>query len=185
MILTGPQIVREHSAGRLVISPFDPKGVEQNSYGFRLAPDILIPEDRLDCRRRQSHRVTSIPSEGIILKPGFLYLGSTLECMGSDNFAATLYASRSVSSLGIWIQVSAPLGHSGAIINWTLEFTVAHPVIVYAGMRIGKIAFWRPQGFVTPYRGKYTGSNVAVASKLSSEVPALQLRSSASSEGSP
>jgi dCTP deaminase len=90
--------------------------------------------------------------------------------MGSDYYAATLYARRSTSTMGMWIQFSAPLGHTGAIIPWTLEITVTHPIIVYPGMLIGKIAFWRPQGDAYLYNGKYTHSIDVVASRLSEEM---------------
>lgn len=44
---------------------------------------------------------------------------------------------------------------------------VAHPVRVYPGMLIGKLAFWSMQGEANGYVGKYTGSRSAVASRLS------------------
>ena len=168
MILTGPEIRREVRAGRIHIDDFDPDRVEPNSYGFRLARNILWYEQEvIDCRepgRTGSHH---IGPEGYVLQPGRFYLGATMETMGSEHYAATLYARRSVSTLGMWIQFSAPLGHSGAVFPWTLEITVANPLRVYAGMVIGKIAFWAMQGQPRAYTGRYTGSTSVVASRLS------------------
>jgi len=168
MILTGDEILRQVRAGRITISPFHPEQIEQNSYGFRLGSELVrYRADVLDpLRERALESRMSIPPEGYVLEPQQFYLGHTLECMGSEDYAATLYARRSVSTMGMWIQFSAPLGHTGAIIPWTLEITVTHPIIVYPGMLIGKIAFWRPQGRCTQYSGRYVGSVSAVASKM-------------------
>lgn len=172
MILTGPDIHREVLAERIHIDDYDPERLEPNSYGFRLAPDVLrYEQDVLDCYQPAPTRRTIMGSDGLVLHPGRFYLGSTMEAMGSPHYAATLYACRSVSTLGIWIQFSAPLGHSGAVFPWTLEVTVAAPVRVYPGMVIGKLAFWSMQGAPTGYRGRYAGSRSVVASRLAMDEP--------------
>ncbi|MEU0603870.1 deoxycytidine triphosphate deaminase [Streptomyces sp. NPDC006393] len=172
MILTGPEIRAEVEAGRIHISDFDPERLEPNSYGFRLAEDVLWYDgDVIDCFEAPRARATTMGPDGMVLRPGRLYLGGTMEAMGSPHYAATLYACRSASTLGIWIQYSAPLGHSGAVFPWTLEMKVAQPVRVYAGMTIGKLAFWAMRGEPAAYRGKYSGSSSAVASRFSLERP--------------
>lgn len=172
MILSGPQILSEVRDGRVHIDDFDPERIEPNSYGFRLAPDILWYDDKvIDCFEPPTAHHTTMGDEGMLLEPGRFYLGGTMEAMGSPHYAATLYACRSASTLGIWIQFSAPLGHSGAVFPWTLEMQVAHPVRVYPGMVIGKLAFWSMQGEPVGYRGKYSGSRSAVASRLAQEAP--------------
>lgn len=171
MILTGAEIETEVTAGVIIIDNFDPERLEPNSYGFRLSDTILTYDmpvgAALDCHKPPSIRSQTIGPEGLTLCPGQFYLASTMEAMGSPRHAAELYAARSVSTLGIWIQFSAPLGHSGAIFPWTLEIMVAQPVRVYAGMVIGKIAFWTMQGKPVEYVGKYTGSRAVVASRFS------------------
>lgn len=168
MILTGDRIHGEVLAGRIHIDEFDPERLEPNSYGFRLAPGLIRYDQAvLDCFEPARTVTERMGPEGYVLRPGRFYLGSTMEAMGSPHYAATLYASRSVSTLGIWIQFSAPLGHSGAVFPWTLEITVAHPVRVYPGMIIGKLAFWEMLGEPYEYRGRYAGSTSAVASRLS------------------
>ncbi|MER7986040.1 deoxycytidine triphosphate deaminase [Streptomyces noursei] len=172
MILSGPEILSEVRAGRIHIDDFDPERLEPNSYGFRLAEDILwYDDDVIDCFTPPKAQHLTMGPEGMVLEPGRFYLGGTMEAMGSPHYAATLYACRSASTLGIWIQFSAPLGHSGAVFPWTLEMKVAHPVRVYPGMLIGKLAFWAMQGDAVGYLGKYTGSSSAVASRLSLEDP--------------
>jgi dCTP deaminase len=173
VILTGEEILREVAAKRIVISPLDPERIEPNSYGFRLAEEVIEYESPvLDPREELLTRERIIPPEGLVFEPDRCYLCGTVERMGSDHYAATLYANRSVGTLGMWIQISAPLGHTGAIIPWTLEVKVAAPVRVYAGMLIGKIAFWRPKGEILEYEGKYTGSTSAVKSRITEEMVA-------------
>ncbi len=170
MILSGPEILSEVRAGRIHIDDFDAERIEPNSYGFRLAEDILwYHNEVIDCFRPPEAEHVKMGPEGMVLEPGRFYLGSTMEAMGSPHYAATLYACRSASTLGIWIQFSAPLGHSGAVFPWTLEMKVAQPVRVYPGMVIGKLAFWSMQGEPTIYNGKYSGSESAVVSRLSLE----------------
>ncbi|MFH8560818.1 dCTP deaminase domain-containing protein [Streptomyces sp. NPDC017988] len=170
MILTGAEIARAVAAGEIHIDDFSPARLEPNSYGFRLAPEILCYEQaELDSFEQPKATQLTMGPEGLVLEPGRFYLGGTKEAMGSPHYAATLYACRSVSTLGMWIQFSAPLGHSGAIFPWTLEISVANPLRVYPGMTVGKLSFWSMQGEPYQYVGKYSGSTSAVASRLSED----------------
>jgi dCTP deaminase len=170
VILTGAEIEHEVERSRIVIDPFHAGSIEPNSYGFSLSPHLIVYDDEvLDARRAPTARSIEMPEKGFVLEPATLYLGSTVERLGSSHYAATLYARRSVSTMGMWIQYSAPLGHMGAIISWTLEIRVAHPVVVYPNMLIGKIAFWATAGQSCPYRGRYRGSITTVASRLAAK----------------
>ncbi|SCG72345.1 dCTP deaminase [Micromonospora humi] len=170
MILTGQEIEQQVAQGRVVIDGFDPARIEPNSYGFRLADTLLRYDDGvLDPAVPPRYERLVMDDGGLVLEPHRFYLGSTLEAMGSEHHAATLYACRSVATLGMWIQFSAPLGHSGAIFPWTLEITVAQRLRVYPGMVVGKIAFWALQGQPHRYAGKYTGSRSVVPSRLAQE----------------
>jgi dCTP deaminase len=170
VILTGREIARAVDVGDIHIDDFSPARLEPNSYGFRLAPEILCYEQgELDCHEQPKATQVVMGNEGMVLEPGRFYLGGTMEAMGSPHYAATLYACRSVSTLGMWIQFSAPLGHSGAIFPWTLEIGVTHQIRVYPGMTIGKLSFWAMQGESCQYVGKYSGSTAAVASRLSED----------------
>jgi dCTP deaminase len=169
VLLTGTEIVNQRDRGVVVIEPFDPRQVEQNSYGFRLGPQLVeCPPELFDARRPVTARAAAeIPAEGIVLRPNRLYLGETLEVIGSERHACELYGCLSVAALGIWIQVSAPLGHTGAIVRWTLEIRVAQPVRVRAGLLIGKVAFWSVAGRLTRYAGRYAESQTVTQSRLS------------------
>lgn len=168
MILTGDRIDEEVRNKHIIIEPYDKRYVEPNSYGFHLGNEIIEYDqcDYLDIKSTLNYRRYQLNEEGFILKKGKFYLCATKEKMGSNFYAKTLHARFSTSSMGMWIQFSAPLGHIGAIINWTLEITVTQDVKIYPNMLIGKIAFWKPQGEINTYSGKYTGSEKVVASRI-------------------
>lgn len=170
MILTGPQIINYRAAERLVIEPFSPQYVEPNSYAFHLGEKIIVYEEEvIDVNDLHNPRTKEIfiPETGIVLQPGKFYLGHTLENIGGLDVTSELFANLSTASMGIWVQTSAPLGHVGAVIRWTLEICVAQKVRVYPRMRLGKICFWENLGDISPYLGRYAESNSVVASRIS------------------
>ena len=159
MILTGKLIAAEVCGGTITIWPYSVENLEPNSYRVTLGRRFLdCTTESLDARSDPLMSASTLDDEGRVLEPGRFYLGETGEVLGSTRFAATLYATRSLASMGMWIHFSAPLGHTGAVIRWTLEIRVAHRIVVYPGMPIGKIAFWRPYGTVVPYDGRYLSS---------------------------
>ncbi|WP_280454092.1 dCTP deaminase [Nocardia brasiliensis] len=174
-MLTGTAIGEAVAMGEIVIDPFDPDRLCANSYSFALGDTLLryrTTTGVLDPMTDAPVTETIMGETGFVLEPGILYLGSTVEVMGGLRYAATLHACRSVSSLGLRIQLSAPLGHCGAVIPWTLELRAAMAVRVYPGMTIGKIAFWPMQGRAGRYAGRYAGSGGVVRSLLSIRCPA-------------
>lgn len=167
MPLTGPAIAQQRAQERITIDPFDLARLEPNSYAVRLADTGMRYADAvLDAHHPPRTLPFTIPATGYLLEPGHLYLAHTVETIGSAYYAMTLDAQPAVSALGIWIQLSAPLGHIGAVIPWTLELAVAQPVLVFPRQVIGKVAFWPPVGALARYRGRYAGSLGVVASRL-------------------
>lgn len=182
-MLTGAEIRAARHRGELVIDPFDEHLVCANSIAFRLGTALLsYPAGvELDPHHNPEAVQANIPPDGVVIAPGKLYLGSTAEAMGGLRYAATLHASRSVSSLGLRIQLSAPLGHCGAVIPWTLELRATVPVRVYAGMTIGKLAFWPMQGTPARYLGRYRDSRGPVRSLIAACPPGSPMIPSAGS----
>jgi dCTP deaminase len=167
MILTGSEIEAMRHARQIIIEPFDSRYIEPNSYGFHLGSTLLEFEDEIvDPSVSASTRQRVIGDEGCVLLPRRFYLGHTLERIGGVKVSAELFANLSSAALGIWVQTSAPLGHVGAVINWTLEICVAQPVRVYPRMRIGKICFWQNFGRNATYSGRYAESTSVVSSRL-------------------
>lgn len=167
MILTGHRIETGVSAGDITIDPFIPEHLEPNSYRVTLGSRLLAcTTDVLDARSVPPMDSSVLPDAGRVLEPGRFYLGETGEILGSTRFASTLYATRSLASIGMWLHFSAPLGHTGAVIRWTLEIRVAQQIVVYPGMTIGKIAFWQTQGDPIGYCGRYRDSTTVRRSAL-------------------
>jgi dCTP deaminase len=154
MILTGASILQAWQRGTIAITPFDRANLNTNSYDFHLHPVLLVGDPRTAKWQR-----VRVPSAGIVLTPGKIYLGATAEIMGSTDYAMTLLGKSSVGRLGIFLNITADLGHMGSRSRWTLEITVIQPIRVYALMCIGQVAFWRAatgQAHAKKYRGRYS-----------------------------
>ncbi|MFF3291683.1 PEP/pyruvate-binding domain-containing protein [Streptomyces sp. NPDC003023] len=159
MILTGTEIERERTNGRITIEPFTPEQVNPNSYNFRLGRTLRVYQDMpLDARRTNDFEEIEIPDDGYVLEPGRLYLAHTVETLGSEHYAPTFAARSSVARLGLFINLSASLGDIGYTGQWTLQLYSMNRVRVYPGISIGQMMWWRPQGEIVLYDGKYQGS---------------------------
>ncbi|MFF4605850.1 dCTP deaminase [Streptomyces sp. NPDC001339] len=156
MILTGPEITAATADGRLRITPFDDAQVNPNSYNVRLGPTLLTyVAPVLDAHQHNPTRPIEIGTDGYVLKPGQLYLGHTIEQVGSDTFVPLLFGRSSVGRLGLFVEITAPIGDIGFHGQWTLMLSPIRPLRIYAGMKIGQIMFFVAVGPITPYSGKY------------------------------
>ncbi len=90
-----------------------------------------------------------IPQRGLVLVPGRLYLGSTIEWTETHDCVPCIEGRSSVGRLGINIHSTAGFGDIGFCGNWTLEISVIEPVRVYAGMRICQIHYDPVMGEIT------------------------------------
>ncbi|MFD9659006.1 dCTP deaminase [Streptomyces mirabilis] len=159
MILTGPEIAREHERGRLVLDPFDPAQVQPNSYNIALGPTLAYyTGEVLDTRRENPSTVVPIPPEGFVLEPDRIYLGSSVEVLGSDHLVPVIRSRSGAARLGVFVHVTADLIDIGSIGQSTFQLHAVQPVRVHAGDRLAQVTFWRPQGEITLYDGKYQGS---------------------------
>ncbi|MFE2724080.1 dCTP deaminase [Kitasatospora sp. NPDC059327] len=167
MILTGPEIVRERDAGRLTIEPFDPAQVNPNSYNLTLGPTILVYTGAvLDTRRQNDFVMLDIPEEGIVLDPGRIYLGASVEVIGSDHYVPIMHSRSGSARLGVFSHVTADLIDQGSHGQLTHQLRVVQPVTVYAGISLAQVDFRRTQGEPMLYDGKYQGSRGPQASQI-------------------
>lgn len=147
MILTGAKIIEEIETGGIIMQPFSKNLVNPNSYNYRLGDYIIKMEnDVVDIDSPHAMKTIKIPKEGYVLQPKKLYLGSTYEVIGSDFYVPSLIGRSSLGRLGLFLQITADLGHIGTKHSWTLELTVVQPLIIYARMKIGQVSFWKPDG---------------------------------------
>jgi len=174
MILTGPAIAAAVAAGEIAIDPFEPARLSPNAYDWRLGETLRICASDLDAAAPTPFAEVGIPAGGLVLQPDVLYLGVTLERTGSERYAQMLNGDRTTGALGIWVHVSAPLGHAGHAIRWTLEIRAARPVRVYPGMTFGKLVFLQTFGAPASYQQhglKYTATDGIDISRLYEEIP--------------
>ncbi|MCQ2439636.1 MAG: dCTP deaminase [Oscillospiraceae bacterium] len=167
-MLTGNEIRVRREFGELMIEPFDARCINPNSYDVHLAGELLeYNEIILDAKSENRVRRITIPEEGIVLKPGKLYLGRTVEYTETDTLVPMYDGRSSCGRLGLFSHVTAGFGDLGFHGFWTLELTVVQPLRVYAGMRIGQICFFVPRGdIIQRYNGKYQGAADIIESRM-------------------
>lgn len=158
MILSGIKIKEEVKKGNINIEPFFDELLNPNSYNYRLGDELLeIIDDVIDPYQKTKYKRIKLTKKGYKLKPHHLYLGSTLEIIGSKKYVTQLIGRSSIGRLGLFLQVTAPLGHVGCNHCWTLELKAVQPLRVYPGMKIGQVTFWLLDGekTITYDTGKY------------------------------
>lgn len=166
MILTGPEIEREIERQLITIEPFQVQRLNPNSYDFRLGHELLVYEEEvLDPGIENCHRIFTIPEDGYVLSPERIYLGATLEKLGSCEYVPIIRARSSTARLGLFVHVTADLIDLGSIAQLTLQLHAVQPVRIYPEMEIGQVTFWRTCGAKVQYSGKYQGSTGPVPSK--------------------
>jgi dCTP deaminase len=172
MILFDSAIMEGLEDGSIIIDPFDRDQLGCNSYDVRLGDQLLIYEmlfgKALDMRVANDTKGFAIPDDGLYLLPGQLYLGSTVETIGTTRtYVPHIEGRSSVGRLGMAVHVTAGFGDVGFVGQWTLEITVVHPLKVYPGERIAQAYFLKGLGSPTrTYSGKYAGMHGPEASRM-------------------
>ncbi len=172
MILTKLEIIKQYHKKNIKIEPFIESMLNPNSYNYRLNNELIEFDETLDAREKPSFKKIIIPPEGYILMPGKLYLSSTYEKIGSDKFVTQLIGRSSLGRIGLFLQITAPLGHVGTFHNWTLELKVVQPLKIYPFMKIGQVTFWKIKGrkALTYQNGEYKQFQSAQISKFYKEL---------------
>lgn len=142
-MLSDRQILHYLNYGSIVIKPFRHSNLGSNSYDVHLSKYLMAYIDPvLDAKKDNPVDEIEIPDDGIVLHPGILYLGSTLEYTETHEHVPFIEGKSSTGRLGISIHATAGKGDVGFCGHWTLEITVVHAVRVYAGMPIGQLIFF-------------------------------------------
>lgn len=142
MILTDKTINDEISEGNIVIEPFIPENIGTNSYDLTLSNTlVLYTESVLDTKKKNLSVPVIIPPEGIILQPGIVYLGSTVEYTETLRHVPVLMGKSSLARLGLFIHVCAGFGDVGFRGHWTLELIAVQRIKIYPGMKIAQIVY--------------------------------------------
>ncbi|MFN5101172.1 MAG: dCTP deaminase domain-containing protein, partial [Planctomycetota bacterium] len=127
MILSGEEI-RSRLGSDICITPFADEQCNPNSYDLTLHNELLVYEEVvLDIKEPNRFRRLRIPEEGLILSPGQLYLGRTIEYTETHRLVPMLTGRSSLSRLGLFVHGSAGFGSIGYRGHWTIELYTVQP----------------------------------------------------------
>lgn len=156
MMLSGKEIEKKLGS-EIIIEPFNKKQLNPNSYNLRLHNELLVyDEDILDMKKENKTKSITIPEEGIVLEPGKLYLGRTIEYTETKNYVPMLEGRSSIGRLGLFIHVTAGFGDVGFKGYWTLEIFCVQPIRIYPSVEVCQIYYHGIDGEYEEYTsGKY------------------------------
>jgi dCTP deaminase len=184
MILTGPEIRKRIANGSIEIDPFDDSQVNPNSVNLKLgnefrtyaldwphgpgltARTMFNDPNFLDARLDNRTVTAYHGEEGILLKPGVLYLAHTVERTYTPDVVPMLEGRSSLARLGVCVHQTGGFGDVGFNGQWVLEISCIHPVRIYPGMAICQMVLFDAVGDLLPYRGRYQNQLGPVACRL-------------------
>lgn len=177
MILSGQEIKKRLNS-EIVIEPFNETQLNPNSYNLRLHNELLVYEDTiLDMKKKHQTKTITIPSEGLLLEAGKLYLGRTLEYTQTKSLVPMLEGRSSIGRLGLFIHITAGFGDVGFNGFWTLEIFCVQPIRIYPGIEICQIFYHTIEGNYTPYTSnKYQNNSGIQPSLLYKELSTLDTK---------
>ena len=167
MILTGNEIRKEYLDGNIKFSHFDKKKIGTNSYDLCLGNELIFYEEEiLDVKKNNKYKTFEIPDEGILFPQYSFCLGASSIKFGSDCYAPIIHGKSTTARMGLFVHITADLIDIGFYGSSTFQLYNLLPIKLYKGMPIGQVSFWKPQGKINLYNGKYQGSNRPMASKI-------------------
>ena len=167
MILSGLEIEKNLGKG-IVIEPFVKEQLNPNSYNLCLHNELIVYDNaKLDMKQDNSHSILNIPEEGLLLNPGKLYLGRTVEYIETTEFVPMLEGRSSVGRLGLFVHVTAGFGDVGFKGYWTLEMFCVQPVKIYPFVPVCQIYYHTIMGDYKLYdKGKYQNNDAIQTSMM-------------------
>ncbi|WP_353507642.1 dCTP deaminase [Intrasporangium sp.] len=182
MLLSDKDIRAEVDGGRVVLDPWDPAMVQPSSIDvrldkfFRLFDNHKYPYIDPAAEQPELTRLVEVGAgeERFVLHPGEFVLGSTLETVTlPDDLAARVEGKSSLGRLGLLTHATAGFVDPGFSGHVTLELSnvATLPIMLYPGMKIGQLCFFRlsspaenPYGSGT-YGSHYQGQRGPTASR--------------------
>lgn len=167
MILSGKEI-KNKLGKEIIIEPFNEKQLNPNSYNLKLHNELLVYDETiLDMKKENKVKKITIPKEGLILEPGKLYLGRTVEYTATDKYVPMLEGRSSIGRLGLFIHVTAGFGDVGFRGYWTLEIFCVQPIKIYSEVELCQIYYHSIEGNYDNYcSGKYQNNESVQPSLL-------------------
>jgi dCTP deaminase len=166
MILSGLEI-KKRLGKEIMIEPYQESALNPNSYNLRLHNELLVYEEEvLDMKKPNQTQKIWIPEEGLVIYPGKLYLGRTMEYTKTDRYVPMLEGRSSVGRLGLYIHVTAGFGDVGFSGYWTLEIQCVEPIKIYPGVPICQIYYHSIEGEYEAYSGGKYQNNSGIQPSL-------------------
>lgn len=166
--LTGSEILKRMEQGDIIIKPFNREQLNPNGYNLRIGNKLLVYKNEiLDMKEENETEEIIIPEDGLLLIPGKIYLGSTVEYTETYNLVPMMEGRSSTGRLGLDIHICAGCGEVTFRGNWTLELRCVQPIRIYPNTEVCQLTYDTICG--TPdieYTGKYQDSHDVMASKL-------------------
>ena len=160
MILSGEEIKKRRTEGDILIEPYDESLINPNSYNLRLHNEFLVyKNNELDMKHPNPTEKFTIGEEGVLLEPGRLYLGRTLEYTETRNLVPMLEGRSSIGRLGMFVHVTAGFGDVGFKGYWTLEISTIHPIRIYPNIGICQIFYHTITGDIVEYKSNKYQNN--------------------------
>ena len=170
MVLTSSEIKKELGKN-IIIDPFDEKQLGANSYNLRLDNELIVyKEGILDMKKPLETETIIIPEDGLVLKPGELYLGKTIEYTETKKHSPFLEGRSSTARLGLFVHISAGFGNVGSSGCWTLELTCIKPLKIYPRVEICQIYYQMVYGEIEKGKSHYHGSKKVMPSLMYKEL---------------
>jgi dCTP deaminase len=156
MILSGREI-KKQLGENIRITPYNEAQLNPNSYNLTLHNEVLVYDNTiLDMKKENTASTIIIPEEGMLLEPGKLYLGRTIEYTETDKYVPMLEGRSSIGRLGLFVHITAGFGDVGFSGYWTLEMFCVQPIRIYPGIQICQIFYHSIEGDYELYKsGKY------------------------------
>ncbi|KKP35962.1 MAG: Deoxycytidine triphosphate deaminase [candidate division TM6 bacterium GW2011_GWF2_32_72] len=162
MILSGKEI-KKNLGTNIKITPYSESQLNPNSYNLKLHNKLLVYKDNvLDMKKENLTQEIIIPEEGLLLEPGKLYLGRTLEFTETDKFVPMLEGRSSIGRLGMFIHITAGFGDVGFCGYWTLEISCIQPIKIYPNVEICQIFYHTIEGEYEKYKSNKYQNNTGI-----------------------
>jgi dCTP deaminase len=168
--LTGAEVEQRVADGRLMINPFDRKNLNPNSYNLSIGPELLAYKPRhwwtpwrrplVWGQRNQPDKYIRMKEDrGWVIRPGWFYLGSTVEWTVTPDLVPVLDGRSSGGRLSLHIHATAGFGDVGFEGCWTLELYSIIPVRIFPYIPICQISYETVEGELKyRYQGLYRGA---------------------------
>lgn len=166
MMLSGIEI-KNKMGKELLITPFDERRIGPNSYNLCLHNELMVYDELvLDMKKPNKASTILIPDDGLLIEPGKLYLGRTLEHTETTGYVPMLEGRSSIGRLGLFIHVTAGFGDVGFKGYWTLEIHCVQPIRIYPFVEICQIYYHKIEGDYRPYSSSKYQNNTGIQPSL-------------------